>query len=68
MPEATPEYAAELVALLKDYERWEADLFLSDEVWEAPGTPHILCALEDRMLELQNRRNDLLDKAPKTNG
>lgn len=68
MPEATPGFAAELVALLKDYERWEADLFLSDEAWEVPGTPHILGELEDRMIDLQNRRNDLLDKAPKTNG
>lgn len=49
---------------LKAYERWEADLVLSDEAWRggmAP-LPTITQSLWDRLLEIQAMRNAALGR------
>lgn len=58
---------AELLAVLKAYERWEADIIESNEAWGPPDEmrefPHFTENLWDRMLELQEMRNTAISKA-----
>jgi hypothetical protein len=58
----TREQQEQMAAVLKAYERWEADLILSDEAWDggAADLPTLTWALWDRLLEIQAMRNDAL--------
>ena len=49
----------ELAEVLKDYERWEASLILSNEAWQN-SLPTFTQELYDRWMVLQNRRNEAL--------
>lgn len=55
----------DMVRLLKDYERWQADLVLSDKTWDTPtGLPMLTQEQNDRLIELQLRRNAILNGIP----
>ena len=50
---------AELLAVAKAYEQWEADLIMSDEAWNGNSAmlPTITQELWDRLIEIQTMRN-----------
>jgi hypothetical protein len=50
-----------LIAVLKAYEQWEADLILCPEAWEGEaGMPTLTHELYDRLIEIQTMRNQAL--------
>jgi len=51
----------EMIAVLRAYEQWEADLILSGDWRDA--MPRLTQPLYDRMLEIQAKRNAILAKA-----
>lgn len=54
--------APEMQEVLEGYEKWEADLILTNKVWVG-GNPVIIDELYDKMIELQTMRNAALAKA-----
>lgn len=57
--------APDLFALAKAYERWEADVLLSEEAWQGNTAPlpTLTQPLWDRLIELQTMRNAAVRKA-----
>ncbi len=58
----------ELLELVLAFERWEGDLIMDSEAWryddgEPRELPKITGDLWDRLLELQRKRNEVLEKA-----
>ena len=51
----------ELVAVLKAYEQWEADIILENECWSGQNL-RLTDEIYDRMIELQTMRNAALQK------
>lgn len=53
--------ADEARELLKEYEKWEAKMLLTDEVWKSEdGLPHLTQELFDEWLTLQLKRYRIL--------
>lgn len=53
------------IALLEKYEALEAEIIISDESWEPKGmaaTPRFTQNQWDKMIELQNERNKILER------
>jgi hypothetical protein len=51
--------------LLKEYEQWEADIISEDKLWWPNRAQDVLRGpLYDKMLELQEKRNELLKEKP----
>lgn len=51
-------------SVLHEYEQWEADLITNVEAWAPDGTatlPRIPQELWDRLIEIQGRRNQILN-------
>lgn len=46
---------------LKELAAWEAGIILDDKCWSESDGPYIIDEHHDKMLELQNMRNDLID-------
>jgi len=56
--------APDILAVVRAYERWEADLVLDGEAWDCGRAfPRFTAKLWDRFLELQTMRNDAVRKA-----
>lgn len=55
---------ARLVELARAYEKWEADLIMSNEAWQTiGGLPKLTPPLWSRLLEIQTMRNSTLAEA-----
>lgn len=54
-----------LLAVCEAYEQWEADLVLAGDAWDwdASALPRIPQRLWDRLIEIQEQRNEALAKA-----
>ncbi len=48
--------------LLKAYEEWEAMLIMDDEAWRDRSLPQLTQQLYDKLLELQEKRNNVIAK------
>lgn len=56
----------ELKSLLLEYEQWEADIIAEDKLWWPHRAQDVLRGpLYDKMLELQQKRNELFKEATK---
>ena len=70
MPSMANYTKADLAAVLREYEQWEADLIMDSEAWrhadgEPRDLPWIPQHLWDRLIEIQERRNAALAALPK---
>ena len=55
--------APEMYELLKAYEAWEAKLVENDDAWGKDGMPWFTQGLFDEWMELQAKRNAVIDRA-----
>lgn len=52
------------ISLLREYERWEADIIIEDKLWWPQRAKDVLRGpIYDKMLELQEKRNEVLGEA-----
>lgn len=53
------------IELLKEYEQWEADIIAEDKLWWPHRAKDVFTGpLYDKMLELQRKRNAILNPKP----